>query len=110
MKAALALTLALANPAAAEAVLALSLPVQAVTAAVYACPDGTEVAVRYLESGPNHLALLALPEGELVFVNVLAASGARYVAGPWEWWTRGETARLSNAMQGGGGMECQVRP
>lgn len=110
-----ALTLAailLAAPASAEAFLSLSLPLGAgdgVVSARYVCEDGTEYAVRYVNSGPNSLALIALPEGERVFVNVIAASGARYVAGAYEWWSRGETARLSNAQAPNEETECAVR-
>ena len=41
---------------------------------------------------------LALPEGRRVtLINVVAASGARYVGSTYEWWNKGNDAILSNA-------------
>lgn len=101
--------LSLIATTAAGADLTLNLPLDpeaGVTAVRYACADGTEVAVRYVNSGADALALIALPEGARLFVGVIAASGARYVAGPYEWWSRGEEARFSDARAGVDGQIC----
>ncbi|WP_108500611.1 MliC family protein [Paracoccus indicus] len=83
---------------AAHARLALTLPLTSdatVTAARYRCDDGRDLAVRYVEAGANSLAIIPLEGEEVVFVNVVAASGARYVSGMWEWWAKGEEATLT---------------
>lgn len=52
--------------------------------------------VTYVNAAPNFLAVVPLQDHRLVFVNVLAASGAKYVAGEYEWWTKGGEATLTN--------------
>ena len=82
---------------AAHAQLALTLPLPSdatVTVARYQCDDGRDLAVSYVEAGANSLAIIPLEGEEVVFVNVVAASGARYVSGMWEWWAKGEEATL----------------
>ena len=40
-------------------------------------------------------------EGEdVVFVNVISASGAKYVSGEYEWWNKGADASLHNVSEG----------
>ena len=48
----------------------------------------------YLNSDPNFLAIVPVGGSKLVFVNVLSGSGARYVAGSFEWFTKGSDATL----------------
>ena len=82
----------------AHAQLALTLPLPSdatVTAARYQCDDGRDLAVRYVDAGANSLAIIPLEGEEMVFVSVVAASGARYVSGMWEWWGKGEEATLT---------------
>lgn len=51
--------------------------------------------VTYINAHPEFLALVGLGDGSPeVFVNVIAASGARYAAGQMVWWTRGNEAQL----------------
>lgn len=66
----------------------------------YEC-EGIEapVVVRYVNAAPNFLALVPVGGHTLVFVNVAAASGARYVAGPYEWWTSGPEAGFADTTQ-----------
>jgi membrane-bound inhibitor of C-type lysozyme len=66
----------------------------------YEC-EGIEdlVAVQYVNAAPNFLALVPLGGHTIVFVNVVAADGARYVAGQYEWWSRGAEAGFSDATQ-----------
>ena len=107
---ALFLLLVLAAPA--QAAPALSLPLgedAEVVPARYICDDGGTIAVQYVNAGPNRLALLRLDGEERLFVNVISASGARYVAGEYEWWIKGGQASLRNAMRDGDARSCRTR-
>lgn len=65
----------------------------------YEC-DGVEpFSVAYLNAQPNFLAFVPVGGNDLVFVNVLAASGARYVSGSYEWWTKGSDATFADLSQ-----------
>ena len=71
-------------------------------AMTYECNDGSSVTATYINAAPNFLALVPI-EGEpepLVFASVVAASGARYAAGQWVWWTKGADASLYDATLG----------
>lgn len=68
----------------------------------YDCSAGEPFSVTYINAAPNFLALVPI-EGEpepLVFASVVAASGARYAAGQWVWWTKGADASLYDATLG----------
>ena len=58
--------------------------------------------VRYMNAEPNYLALLApgADERQMIFSNVIAASGARYTAGQYVWWTKGADATLQDITDG----------
>ena len=66
----------------------------------YEC-DGVEqpFAVQYINAAPNFLAVVPVGGSEVVFVNVVAASGARYVAAQHEWWTKGSDASFADLQQ-----------
>lgn len=65
----------------------------------YAC-DGVEpFAVEYLNSANNFLAVLPVAGARVIFVNVVSGDGARYVAGPYEWFTKGSDATFSDVQQ-----------
>lgn len=64
----------------------------------YQCDGGRRLAVRYLNSADNKLALMRIEDKPVLFVNVMSGSGARYVAGRYEWWTRGEEGNLRDLM------------
>lgn len=69
---------------------------------LYSCSAGEPFSVTYINAAPNFLALVPI-EGEpepLVFAAVVAASGARYAAGQWVWWTKGAEASLYDSTLG----------
>lgn len=105
-----ALTLSLAAaPAMAGATLSLPLELGAednVRSVVYSCADGTELTVQYINARANALAIIPLAGEELIFVNVMSGSGARYVSGAREWWTKGDDATLRDEMSEAGPVEC----
>lgn len=99
---ALALPLLLALPIPAGAVetslqLVLELPGNAERNVVrYEC-DGLEpFAVDYVNASPIFLAIVPIEGEPLLFANVIAASGARYASGQYEWWTSGSEATLTD--------------
>lgn len=97
------------NLVAADLSLTLSLGEGAeVVSARYRCSDERDYAVRYVNSGVNHLALIEWNDQTMVFANVLAASGSRYVSGPYEWWSKGDEVTLRNAMDEGSMITCKV--
>lgn len=63
---------------------------------IYSCADIGEIAVTYVQSGANALALIPIKGETRMFAQVLSASGARYVAGRYEWWSKGNAARFSD--------------
>lgn len=68
----------------------------------YDCAAGEPFAVTYINAAPNFLALVPIeaePE-QLVFTAVISASGVRYAAGQWVWWTKGADASLYDATLG----------
>ncbi|MBK4217076.1 MliC family protein [Paracoccus caeni] len=92
---------AISSPAFAEATLSLSLKTGAeggIVSASYSCDGGAAFPVQYINSETNNLALLPIDGEERVFVNVISGSGARYVSGQYEWWSKGETATLRDEM------------
>ena len=62
----------------------------------YDCGQAEPLTVDYVNAAPNFLAIVPIEGHKLVFVTVLSASGARYAAGEYEWWTKGDEATLSN--------------
>lgn len=69
-------------------------------AVIYHC-DGVEqpFTVEYINSPPNFLALVPVGGEQLLFVTTLSADGARYVSGPFEWWSHGTDATFADARQ-----------
>lgn len=63
----------------------------------YRCTDG-ELPVRYVNAGSVSLAIFEWNEEQIVASNVVAASGARYAGGRYEWWTKGDDATLYDLM------------
>ncbi|WP_061491571.1 MliC family protein [Acetobacter malorum] len=70
----------------------------------YRCSGSTElldklakpfVSVTYLNAGAVSLAVLQVEGETQVFSNVISASGARYTANRFEWWSKGDTAFFS---------------
>lgn len=56
----------------------------------YKCENGRKFTVQYLNKGDNSLAVVPVSDNStLVFSNVISASGAKYAAGQYIWWTAG---------------------
>ncbi len=66
----------------------------------YQCDGGKTLTVRYFNGAENQAAILRPAGKPMLFVNVVSGSGARYVAGPYEWWTKGHEGTLRDLMQG----------
>ncbi len=79
-----------------------------VTTLTYECGDADPFPVHYLNSDSNVLALVPVDGDHRVFVNVVSGSGARYVAGQYEWWTQGENATLTNVIEDTRLRECVI--
>lgn len=93
-------------PATAQPMLSWPLgPDTRITQAEHDCADGSRVGVTYLTAGDDALALIQGLEGPSVLVNVVSASGARYVAGLTEWWVKGDEVTLT---QGESATTCTV--
>jgi membrane-bound inhibitor of C-type lysozyme len=74
--------------------------VQIVTT-VYGCGEGTEpLTVKYINAAPNFFAIVPIEGQDVVFVNVVSASGAKYVSGVYEWWNKGADVSLHNVTEG----------
>ena len=96
-------------PVFAEPALSLRLPLSEDTSIVsveYDCPDSGTVDVSYINAGENSLAVLSIDDVERVFVNVVSASGARYVSAEYEWWSKGDTATFTNLINDESGQTC----
>lgn len=66
--------------------------------------------VEYLNAGENHLAVLPLHGKQLVFANVISASGARYAAGRYIWWDAGDrgVTLYAEAIDGHPKADCRL--
>ena len=65
----------------------------------YQCDGGKTLAVRYFNSPDNQAAVFRIAGKPLLAVSTVSASGARYVGGRYEWWTKGEEGTLRDLMQ-----------
>lgn len=65
----------------------------------YLCDDDSALSVHYINAAPNFLALVPVEGEALVFVSTVSASGARYVSGPYEWWSHQGEATLRDLTQ-----------
>ena len=74
-------------------------PMDDVQTETYACGDGEVLSVQYINAGANSLAIVPIDGEDRIFVNVLSASGARYVSGADVWWSKGDTAILENTLE-----------
>lgn len=98
------------GPASADVTLSVPLMIgttDSVLSRTYACGDADVFAVQYVTAGANALAILPIDGEERVFVNVVSASGARYVSGAHVWWTKGDAATLENEMKEGSLQDCR---
>lgn len=108
----LLVTAALASPAQAGA--SLSIPLQgaevSIITARYSCAGGPAFDVQYVNAGENSLALIPVDGVERVFVQAVSASGARYVSGRLEWWSKGDNAMLDDLMTEAPAADCTPAP
>ncbi len=65
----------------------------------YLCDEGQALSVQYINAAPNFLAIVPVDGQSLIFATTLSASGARYVSGPYEWWSHQGEASLRDLMQ-----------
>lgn len=99
-------------PALAGATLAVPLvlgPQDTAHSVGYSCDDGTDLTVQYINAQGNRLAIIPLAGEELIFVNVVSGSGARYVTGAREWLVKSDEARLHDKMSDAGPVHCTDR-
>lgn len=67
----------------------------------YDCEGGpSPLQVEYINAAPNFLALVPVEGETYVFAAVIAASGVRYVAANYVWWTKGTDAEWYDLTQG----------
>ena len=67
----------------------------------YTCATGKILQVTYWNaSNGQSFALVPVKGQQLLFVNTIAASGVRYQAGSYIWWTKGPRADLYDATAG----------
>ncbi|WP_170167128.1 MliC family protein [Paracoccus methylarcula] len=100
----------IAFPLSAEPMLSIPLPISGesnILPVEYDCGEGESLRVTYVNAGENQLAILPVDGVERVFVNVIAASGARYVAGEYEWWSKGDMASFTDLAEDGSRRECR---
>lgn len=65
----------------------------------YQCEGGKSLQVTYWNAGNGQsLALLPVEGKPLLFVDTLAASGVKYDAGHYSWWTKGNHGDLYDRM------------
>lgn len=66
----------------------------------YDCEGAESFDVEYINAAPNFLAFVPIEGRTYLMTSVIAASGARYAAANYVWWTRGPDAELYDVRQG----------
>ena len=72
----------------------------------YQCEGLEPFTVEFINAEPNFLAIVPVGPRKMVFVNVISADGAKYVAGQYEFWTRGSDATLTDLQADPQSVEC----
>ncbi|MBN9309808.1 MAG: MliC family protein [Devosia sp.] len=72
----------------------------------YQCEGLDPFTVDFINAEPNFLAVIPVGPRKMVFVNVMSASGAKYVAGQFEFWTKGSEATLTDLQATPPSVEC----
>ncbi|MFP7674508.1 MliC family protein [Marivita sp. S0852] len=101
-----------AGAAAADVTLSLGIEIDetdSIRSVVYDCDTEDRLSVQYINADANSLALLEIDDDTRVFVNVVSASGARYVSGSYVWWSQGDSATLENTLSEDRIMQCQTQ-
>lgn len=62
----------------------------------YQCEGLEPFSVDFINAAPNFLAIVPIGPDRLVFVTTMSGSGARYVSGQYEFWTKGSDATLTD--------------
>jgi len=63
----------------------------------YECHGGSTLTVQYMNTkNKQSFALLTVDGRKMLFVNVLAGSGAKYVGDHYTWWTKGPEGSLTD--------------
>lgn len=73
-----------------------TLKAQNTTVASYNCGENVTLRVQYFTMAETDAALVPVQGKERLFVRELAASGERYVSGPYVWWAKGDEASLED--------------
>ena len=77
------------------------IPVDGTLQRNYQCQAGKSLKVTYYNShGGQSFALLLVKDKAMLFVDTMAGSGVRYVAGPYTWWTKGNNGDLYDMTAG----------
>lgn len=72
----------------------------------YQCEGLEPFTVEFINAEPNFLAIVPVGPQKMVFVNVMSASGAKYVAGQFEFWTKGSEATLTDLQADPSSISC----
>ncbi|WP_158968941.1 MliC family protein [Chachezhania sediminis] len=97
-----AATLAAASPALAQVdgpTVTISLDLQPPVNVIptdYDCGDAGTLSATYVNADLNELVVLELEDSTLLLTSAISASGARYTAGVYEWWVKGDEATMRN--------------
>lgn len=90
-----------ATVAMADALNVPEVPIDATLVRNYQCQGGKSLKVTYYNTqGGQSFALLLVKDKAMLFVDTLAGSGVKYVAGPYAWWTKGNHGDLYDLMAG----------
>ena len=102
LRIALGATVALTGSAAlADTLNVPEIPVDATLVRNYHCQGGQSLRVTYYNShGGQSFALLLVKDKATLFVDTMAASGVKYVAGQYTWWTKGNHGDLYDMTAG----------
>ncbi len=79
----------------------------------YSCTGGVTLPVSYVNADPNFLAIVPVDGKSIVFASVISGSGARYAAGRYEWWSKGDEASLRDLTKDENAkpiLECKASP
>jgi len=66
----------------------------------YDCDGAESFDVEYVNAAPNFLAFVPRDGPTYLMASVVAASGVRYAAATYVWWTKGTEAALYDATEG----------
>ena len=66
----------------------------------YDCEGAESFDVEYINAAPNFLAFVPYDGQTYLMTSVVAASGARYAAANYVWWSKGTDAELYDITQG----------